>query len=46
MTGIEGLAGRFQANSLAGADNQYAHDPYSQRKLETDTPDQEAMRLS
>ena len=25
MTGIEGLAGRFQSDSLAGAYNQYTH---------------------
>ena len=25
MTGIEGLAGRFESDSLAGADNQYTH---------------------
>ena len=25
MTGIKGLAGRFQSDSLAGADNQYTH---------------------
>ena len=26
MTGIEGLARRFQSDPLAGADNQYTHD--------------------
>jgi hypothetical protein len=26
MTRIKGLAGRFQPDSLAGADNQYTHD--------------------
>lgn len=45
MPGIEGLAGRFQANSLAGAENQYAHDPPSRNKRETDTLNKEATEF-
>jgi hypothetical protein len=38
MTGIEGLAGRFQPDPLAGADNQCTHDGpvITESKVSTD----------